>query len=383
MSQRKATVCQLLHSLSLGGAEVLASRFARCLSASYRFVFVCLDELGALGAQLRDEGFPVHVLSKREGVDWRCVCRLARVFRHERVDLIHAHQYPAFFYGITARLAARRPAVLFTEHGRHHPDYPRRKRILLNRLLLERRDRVVGVGQAVCRALVTNEGFPEGRVGVIYNGIPLRPLPDPETARAAVRRELRLDSPAVVVLQVARLDPLKDHATAVRALRGALTSGADLQLVLAGDGPALPALRELAFAAGLGDRVHFLGQRPDVPRLLAAADVVLLTSLSEGIPLAVIEGMAAGLPVVATCVGGVPEVVVDGQTGLLAPAGDDGRLGGHLVGLARDPARRARMGQLGRERAVAAFSEDRMHAAYCQLYEEMLPAKRRRPVLAR
>jgi len=144
-----ATNCQLLHGLRVGGAEVLAARLARRFRDEFRFVFVCLDELGTLGEELRVEGFTVHVLERRPGVDWRCVFRLASILRRERVDLVHAHQYTPFFYGAMARLLFRPPPVLFTEHGRWYPDYPRPKRILANRLLLDRRDRVIGVGESV------------------------------------------------------------------------------------------------------------------------------------------------------------------------------------------------------------------------------------------
>src|SRR5947209_3520073 len=132
------TVCQVLHTLQVGGAEMLAARLARRLRGRCRFVFACLDGLGTLGEQLRGEGFPVEVVGRRSGLDYRCALRLAKVFRRESVDLVHAHQYTPFFYTLLARLLCRRPPVLFTEHGRHYPDYPRPKRMVVNRLLLER-----------------------------------------------------------------------------------------------------------------------------------------------------------------------------------------------------------------------------------------------------
>src|SRR5205085_11662229 len=152
-----------------------------------RFVFVCMDELGALGHELRDEGFAVHVLARRSGLDVHFPRRLADVWRREHVTLVHAHQYTPFFYAMLARLLYRRTPVLFTEHGRHFPDYPRRKRMLANRLLLARRDRVVGVGQAVRQALITNEGLPPERVAVVYNGIELTPFVRSGSQRQAVR----------------------------------------------------------------------------------------------------------------------------------------------------------------------------------------------------
>jgi glycosyltransferase involved in cell wall biosynthesis len=364
-------ICQLLHSLHVGGAEVLATRLAQRLRAYYDFLFICIDELGTLGEEMRREGFPVHVLGRRQGLDWRCSLRLADLLKRERVDLLHAHQYTPFFYGITARLLWHRPPLLFTEHGRWFPDYPRRKRMIANRLLLERRDRVVGVGGSVRQALILNEGISAERVSVIYNGVDLARFGETQ-GREAVRRELGVGLEDLLIFQVARLDPLKDHATAIRAIGRLRHRRADTRLVLVGEGPELEAVREMIRQQALEGHVLLLGRRSDVARLLPAADLVLLTSVSEGIPLTLIEAMAARLPVVSTRVGGVEEIVQHGRTGLLAPAGDDAALADAILLLADDSEGRQQMGCLGRQRAEALFSEESMHASYLRLYGEML-----------
>jgi glycosyltransferase involved in cell wall biosynthesis len=365
-------VCQVLHSLSVGGAEVLAARLARRLRDRTRFVFVCLDELGTLGEELQSEGFAVHVLGRRPGFDWRCAYRLAALLRREGVDVIHAHQYTPFFYGLTARVLYRGAALLFTEHGRHFPDYPRRKRMLANRLLVRKQDRVVAVGEAVRQALIANEGFPAGRVEVVYNGVNLAPFVAPAADRAAVRQEIGLGRDDLMIVQVARLDYLKDHTTAVRMLGQIVRYRSGARLVLVGEGPEKERINEEVRRAGLEAHVCRLGLRKDVARLLAAADVFLLTSISEGIPLTVIEAMAAGLPVVATRVGGMGEVVEEGVTGLLAPSGDAAALAAHVLHLAADKALAAHMGARGRRRALELFAEERMHAGYSQLYRELV-----------
>jgi glycosyltransferase involved in cell wall biosynthesis len=366
------TICQLLHALHVGGAEMLAARLARQLRDRYRFVFACLDDLGSLGKQLQDEGFPVFVLDRRPGVDWRCSLRLARLLRREQAGLVQAHQYTPFFYAMTARLLYRRPPLLFTEHGRHFPDYPRRKRMILNRLLLERRDRVVAVGRAVQRAVINNEGIPEERVAVIYNGIDLSPYRNGVPDGDAVRRELGFGSGDLVLVQVARLDYLKDHATAIRTMEQVVQAHTQARLLLVGEGPERGKIEKEIRERHLEANVLLLGQRSDVARFLRAADVFLLSSISEGIPLTVIEAMAAGLPVVATNVGGMSEVVEEGQTGLLAPAGDAAALAGCVHRLAGQPELRRQMGRRGRERANGVFAESQMHAQYVRLYEEML-----------
>lgn len=370
------TICQVLHGLSVGGAEVLATRMAHVLSDDFRFVFVCLDELGVLGQGLREKGFTVELLGRRSGLDLRCALRLSAYFQREQVDLVHAHQYTPFFYSLLARLKARRLAILVTEHGRPHPDFPRHKRIAANRLLIERRDRVVAVGQAVRQALILNEGISANRIEVVYNGIDLLPFGGAEKDRDDVRHELGVGHEEMVVIMVARLDPMKDHITAIRTMTSVIRNRSDFKLFLVGEGLEESAIRDRIGQAGLESHVRMLGLSTDVPHLLAAADVALLTSVSEGIPLTLIEAMGARLPVVSTDVGGVGEVVEDGSSGLLAPSGDHEALAGHLLRLAADPSLRSRMGQLGYNRAHAVFSERMMHDHYRKLYLEMLPGRR-------
>ncbi len=369
------TVCHVLHSLNVGGAEVLAANLTRRLQDRFRLLLVCLDELGPLGEQLQREGFQVVVLGRRRGVDWSCMRRLAACCRDEHVQLIHAHQYTPFFYAAASGLFRRRPPVLFTEHGRWFPDHPRTKRILFNRLMLRPRDRVVGVGKSVRHALIHNEGLRPERVGVIYNGINIATFANgggPTAVRSQVRRELGIGDDDLILLQVARLDALKDHLTAIRALERVSKRWPDVKLLLAGEGPEQSAIAGEIRRRNLESQVRFLGSRSDVPRLLHSADIFLLTSVSEGIPLTVIEAMAAGLPVVATRVGGVPEIVEEGTTGWLAPAGDDAKLADAVLRLAESLPLRRQMGLAGRQRAESMFSDVQWIASYARLYTEML-----------
>lgn len=372
---RQPTVCQVVHSLDVGGAEILAADLSRRLRNDYRFVFVCLDALGKLGKQLEAEGFCVFVVDRRDGIDWRCMRELAALWRREGVRIVHAHQYTPFFYSLAAGLLRSRPPILFTEHGRWFPDLPNRKRIIFNRLMLRRRDRVVGVGNSVRRALIDNEGIRPGRVGVVYNGISIRnfaPTIHYSITRAEVRAEIGVAEDDFVLLQVARLDALKDHITAIRTLERVVRSRSNIRLVVVGEGPELPRIREEIQKRDLQSFVRLLGLRRDVARLLHAADLFLLTSVSEGIPLTAIEAMAAQLPVVATCVGGLPEVVEEGRTGLLADARSDEQLAACILRLAENRALRLQMGEAGASRATARFSDERMGSEYSRLYREML-----------
>jgi glycosyltransferase involved in cell wall biosynthesis len=379
MNDARPVVCQLVHTLNVGGAEVLAGNLARRLRDRYRFVFLCLDDLGPGAEQLKAEGFDVEVIGRKPGLDWRCPLRLAARWRHHGVQLVQAHQYTPFFYALLGRVRAGRVPIVFTEHGRHFPDYPRPKRKVANWVLMKRRDRVVAVGRSVKQALLENEGIPDRKVEVIPNGIDTdRFVPSP-AVRAEVRAELGLRSDEYAVLMVARLDPIKDHLTALRACVRAGRVIPGLKLVVVGDGPERPAIEAFIREHKLGGLVRLLGTRHDVPRLLTAADTLLLTSVSEGIPLTIIEAMATGVPVVSTAVGSVADVVTP-SVGLLADARDDVAVAGHLANLGRSRLLRVAMGDQGRARAVAEFSEAVMAARYAKLFDATIGSVGTTPV---
>jgi glycosyltransferase involved in cell wall biosynthesis len=369
-------VGQLLLSLDVGGGEVLAARMARRMSRRYRFVFFCLDGSGALGEALRAEGFAVHILGRRAGFDWRCARRLAGLLRDERIAIVHAHQYTPFFYAAVARSYRRNLPIVFTEHGRFFPDFRRPKRVLANRVLLARRDRVVGVGKAVRQALIDNEGLPAKRVEVVYNGIDLAPYTEaPADSRQAIRSEFAFSAADWLIVHVARLDEIKDHPLALRAFERIRARRADARLLLVGEGPQRSSIEAEIARLRLQAFVALAGTRNDVPRLLQAADLLWLTSKSEGIPLTLIEGMAAGLPVVATSVGGAAEVIDDGATGLLTVPGNAAALAESVLRLAGDDHLRRRLADASRTRAFECFSEDRMHDEYARIYEALLGAR--------
>jgi glycosyltransferase involved in cell wall biosynthesis len=171
---------------------------------------------------------------------------------------------------------------------------------------------------------------------------------------------------------VARFHPVKDHATALRALAEVVKQTPEAVLLLAGDGEKRGELEQLVESLGIARHVKFLGVRSDVPDLMAAADVFVLSSLSEGISVTLLEAMGCALPIAATDVGGNGEVVAHGVTGLLSPRGDASGLAGNLVRLLRDVELRRRMGAAGRARLLERFTQDQMHQRYAQIYQDML-----------
>lgn len=377
MATQRTTVCQLLHTLNVGGAEILASRLARQLQDErWRFVFFCLDAEGSRAEEMRQAGFPVEVLGRKPGFDWLCMMRIARLWRKYNVRFVHAHQYTPYFYAMGARgFFRQKPPILFTEHGRFYPDLPNWKHKYFNRLLMSHRDRVTAVSQSVGDAIIQNEGIPSDCVQIIRNGVDeTRFIQNrfTEDQKKALRESLGLTDERVILF-TARLDPIKDHATALRAMKRLQSMAGEAQkpvLLLAGNGPELEPLQTMISEMRLEKRVRLLGERSDVSDLLQIADVFLLTSKSEGIPLTILEAFASNVPVVATNVGGIPEVVSNGENGLLAESGDWEQIAAHLNVLLCDQPWAKMIAQNARVRFEAEFTERKMLAEYQKIYEE-------------
>lgn len=363
-------IVQVLHSLECGGAERLALRLAQGLGPDFLTTFVCLDAYGPLAAEAEAKGFQVHVLNRQPGVDWACRGRLRRLFCQIRPVAVLAHQYTPFFYSSLARGLSYRPPIIFIEHGRHYPDPRKLRRVLANRVLFRADDGVIAVAESVKRALICKEGISEGRISVIPNGINPEPYLAAAARREKVRRDLGLADDEAAIIQVARLDPLKDHDAAIAAVER--IKHPRVRLLIVGDGPEETRLRQRVSESSVPERFAFLGYRQDIPDLLAAADVFLLSSISEGLPVTVLEAMAAALPVVATCVGDLGEVVEHDVTGFLVPPRDPAHLAQALERLCESSELRRQFGLAGRNRLLAQFTEEKMHAAYRAIIEDRI-----------
>lgn len=374
----RPTVCHVIHALGVGGAEVLVDQMVRMLNDEFRCVVAVLDEIGEIGERLHRDGFVVKHLHREPGIDRGCARRLRDFADSEGAEILHAHQYTPFFQAMLSRgLFGRRP-VVFTEHGRHFPDVPSRKRMVINRLMLRSSDRLIGVGQAVRQALIENEGLPESRVEVIYNGVDLKALSKPSLdARERIRAEFGYGPSDMVAILVARLHELKDHQTALQAVATARQSIPGLRLLLVGEGDQRASIEQSIHDLGLEETVTLAGIRKDIADLLAASDVFLMSSISEGIPLTVIEAMAAHRPVISTAVGGLPEIIEHGITGFLAPARNHRELADALVMLSRDRELRERMANLAAQRAENQFSLDTMLNSYRNVYRDVLRLQNR------
>ena len=371
MPRKKILV--LLHTFQLGGAEILACQLVRALRSSYDFIIASLDGTGPLQESLTQLGVPVFSLCRRPGIDLALVVQLFRLLRLYKCDLIHAHQYTPFAYALLARSLYHSIPILFTEHGRFVPDQRQMRRVIANRLLCASKDRITAVSNSVRTALVVNEGLPSPRIAVVPNGVDTDFYsPAHNSDKLSIRARLGLPPDCFLVVNVARLDPVKDHFTAIFAFWHLYKTYPNSRLLLVGDGPERSRILAFLHEHGLRSVVLSLGQQINTLPYYHAADCFLLTSLSEGMPLTVLEAMSCALPVVSTACGAVPEIIEHGKTGFVAPVRDDVALGKYLIYLARHPEQRDVMGNMGRAVCLKQYTWSKVVCAYAEIYDHML-----------
>ncbi len=358
-------IAHVLPSFGLGGQERVALRLATEQQASgHRALAVSLapPPEGPLADEFRRAGIkPLTVPKQDRGLDFTLPARLVGEFRKNGVTVVHAHNPQALIYAALAGKVAD-AAVIYTCHGQNSlaPG-----RLWLTRLASLEIDAYVGVSPRIVERARCHHECPEAKLQIIENGVDLSAFRPDADARREVRAELGLPERAWVVGTVGRLVEDKDPGLLLRAALPLL--GPDARLVFVGDGSLAPAMHALAARHPAGRYVSFLGARHDVPRLLAAFDAFALSSRTEGLPLALLEAMSVGLPIAATAVGGVPDVVRDGFSARLVSGADEAALREALAQLRNDPTAAAEMGRCAREESRR-YSAATMTSRYLDLY---------------
>lgn len=361
-------VALAIESSGPGGAENMVLGLARALREAGDAPVLVTLRPGWMTERAEREGLPVWIVPQKPGLDLAWVPRFAARLRRERISVLHAHEFAMSVYATAAaRLLGLRAVA--TIHG-HAWVTDRPRRALAVRVLHRVGMPVVAVSHDLAGFLADGLAIPLRDLVVIHNGIRIGSPPDAHARgerRRAARAELGLpavEADAELVVAVGNLYPVKDHATLVRALAGL----PGVHAAIAGRGDEEANLRALARQCGVADRLHLLGLRDDVERIFAAADVFVQPSRSEGLPLAVLEAMAAGLPVVATRVGGMPEAVQEGETGYLVPPSSPEALADALRTVLGAPDRGRSLGRAGWDRVKSEFSVERMTERYRALY---------------
>ena len=379
-------ICRIIGRLNIGGPARHAILLTQGLrSRGYQTVLVAGQEEpeeGSLRDLATDKGveplfIPELGREVRPNRDFVALWKLVRLLRRQRPDIVHTHTAKA---GALGRIAAKLtgiPIIIHTFHGHVLNGYFSRgmTRLFLGieRCLAGLSTKIVTVSEGQRRELLRlGIGKPEN-VGVMPLGLELDGLLRSDLRRGEFRQRLGISAETPLVGIIARLVPIKDHGTFLQAAADLHRYRPDVRFLIVGDGECRSALEQQAHALGVDGCVHILGWQRDLEPIYADLDLVVLSSLNEGTPVSLIEAMAAGVPVVATSVGGVPDLIADEKTGLLVPSMDPGALSRAMQTLIGDGERRREMGRLGREAVYPIFSDAALLDRIDHLYRSLLP----------
>ena len=365
-------LCYVIPSLDVGGAERQLTYLARGLAEDHEVTIVCTQQEGALVSQVREAGVAIRVLdgwNRFGGWDPQIRSKLRRLFRQHRPDILHTF---LFGFDLPANRAARETGVpVVISSRRQLADWKRPRHIRLQRKANDLVDCIVANSQAAADYALRQEGGPSSRIRVIPNGIHAEAFAS-GAGPASLRSRFNLPNVPHVIGVVANFTPVKDHALFVEIARELLRRRTDVHFLMVGNGPLRKPVDRTLKQLRISEHFTRLDTVEDMPALYSLMAVSVLCSHSEGLPNAVMESMAAGAPVVASAVGGIPELIQDGETGVLVDSRDPKVYADVIAGLLDDPHRRGAISRAGREHIQEHHSVDRMVASYRELYNELL-----------
>ncbi|MFP5264735.1 MAG: glycosyltransferase [Blastocatellia bacterium] len=374
---RRPRVLHLINSFEIGGTErQAAALLGRLDPERYDIRLAALRNRGPFYKEIegRFPNVPEFPLTSFYNLNaLRQLSRLTALMARERIDILHAHD---FYAGIIGGAAGRLAGVQVIACQRHLKLSDRAIHEWGTRLIHRMAHRILVNSEAIRDHILSRDAAQAGKIVVVKNGI--SPAADPPEARDLhdrVCRELELDVDSRLVGMVARLQPVKGHRFFLEAAARVIDKEPKARFVLVGDGPLKSDIEGQAANLGLQGRVRLLGDRPDAARLAASFDLLVLSSLHEGLPNAVMEAMAAGVPVVATTVGGTKELIVDGETGYLVPPADSDALSERIAFALANTADRRRVAEAARRFIGAEFGMGRMVESVEKLYDELMRGK--------
>jgi len=366
----------LVLSLNTGGLEMVVINLLKVMDHRiYTPILCCLEEEGSLIHEVEKLGIKTVVLGKkRKGIDYPLIFRLAKILKQEKIDIIHSHNPTPYFYGTIAGKIANVPAIIYTKHGRN--PIRNKRELLLRRFLSYMTDKIVAVSDDAGNVAINDEKINPEKVVTIFNGIDIDRY-QTNIDVASKKHEIGLSDDDFVIGIVARLSPEKDHNTLLDAFHIVLDNvDQSVKMVIVGDGILREELEQKAKSISINDKVIFLGERHDVPELLAIFDLFALSSITEGISLTLLEAMATGLPVVATNAGGNTEIVLDNQTGFIVPPKDPNRMAEAIMTIIKNNDMANQMRERGKDRVSKKFSLETMRDQYEQIYQQALLHKK-------
>lgn len=368
----------LVDSLSIGGTEVQAVELALRIGVKgYNVTLGCLRVRGPLLERLKGSDIAVEEFYPKGGSDSvqgvYQMLRLAKFLRGGQFQVFHAHDVYSNILGIPSAVVARVPVIISSQRDLSHLNpYRTRKRAWIRRLQ-NLSSAVLANSKAVQDSLLTDHNFAPEKIRVIYNGVDTDRWGHDSRDRTWLVPDAAGENWIVTVGNMQ--SDVKGHPFLITAAAEVVREFPNTRFVLVGDGAQRPDFEQKVAQLGLQRNFLFLGRRDDVPKILSTCDIAVLPSKAEGLPNAVLEYLATGLPTIATQVGGNAEIIRHGDNGLLVPAQDPSRLADAMLQLLRDPALSARLGQKGREFVLREFSFSRMIDKTDQLYTELLQSR--------
>jgi sugar transferase (PEP-CTERM/EpsH1 system associated) len=364
-------VVHVMLTLDVGGLERnVLNQVRQAPRLRQRITIVCLQHPGQLAPQVQELGATVICLNKRAGISLGLVPRLAKIFRQIQPDVVHTHQVGTLFYAGPAARWARVPLVVHTEHGKERYAQQFRTR-LLGRIAGRFVSTFFCLTRDMAAAVRASRIVPQRKIHVIFNGIDTAQFTRRHDSRAA-RRALGIPDDAPLIGTVGRLTEIKRQDVLIRGFALLKKQCPAAHLMLVGEGPLRDDLQKLAAQCQVADAVHFAGYQSPTGPFIQAMNIFALTSRSEGMPQAAIEAAVCALPIVASRVGGLPELIEHGRTGLLVPVGDESALAVALGELLADPGRARLIGAAAKQHAVATFDISRMADDYHRHFTEAL-----------
>ena len=358
----------MTYDMRIGGTEmVIKSIIDGSCKQRFNMSIFCIEEpLGPWGKALQKHGTKITVHNRQEGFDFSLISKLRRFVKQHNINIVHCHQYTPWSYGALACFGLK-TKVIFTEHGRFYPDIKSPKRKWVNPILLSLTDSITAISEATADALTEYEYIPRHEIKVIYNGI-IEQCPNQEVSLNTIKSLFGIDNSTVLIGTIARLDPIKNHLMMLKSIRELVDNGADVHFLLVGDGECRAQIEQAIAELNIADFVSLPGYITEPAEYLAAIDIFLLTSFSEGTSMTLLEAMRDQKPCIVTNVGGNPEVIKDSLNGMVIESDDVAGLTGSLTKLIAQPELRSNMGKAGLERFNKFFTASKMCKDYQGIY---------------
>lgn len=377
MDKKKLKVIHMTEGAGWGGMEAHLYSLLPGLQARDSFEVECITfHQGLLSERLRDRGIKTKVLSRLGKLDFFVLIRLIRYFRSSKVDIIHLHGYLAIFYGILAAVMSGIPVKVITLHASSTHGTPNKKLTKLNFylwlayfLMKKSKAYAIAVSKETYDKHLREKKISKEHMTVIHNGIAIEENQSCDSGVA--KRDLGVKDKDFIVGIVGRIDKNKGHIYFVEAAQSILEERKDVHFVIVGNGPMEKELKAFCTENNLEEYVHFLGFQDNILAYLSLMDILVIASSSEGIPYTLLESMAKGIPVVATNVGGIPEVIHDGVSGLLVPPRDPGAIATCVMSLLDNEPLRKRLSRKGLEILNRHFSQESMVQSTLRFYQSI------------